>query len=275
MNHTIIPLYNGQFSVRYGSQKPIPSILNIPTFCFLVVDGQGHPVLVDTGFGSHYLPGVDSEYRRESDKELDHAIRKSGFLPDDIDTVILTHLHWDHTGDMALFRSARFLVQARELEYVAKIRPRTFDECAFWPFQWLDLLPRFELLHGNTEIKPGLQVIWTGDHTAGHQVVKIQTSAGDVILAGDAPFNYAYLQKDVPEEFWEACKLEGGKDLLWPSDVRPLIRQFLKQYSQLPHQANPDKQPAAELKSQYRHFFTSHDPRLRKIKSIPGKEGMP
>ena len=197
-------MYNGRFSISFGKQKYIQEIRNIPCFCFLVIDKQGHPVLIDTGFSRHYVPGVKSEYQRETIEELSNAIRKFGYSTDDIDTIVQTHLHWDHTGGMALFRAARFFIQSSELEYIANIP--TLLEGAFCPSHWLDLLPNFKLLHGSTEIKPGVRVIWTGGHTPGHQVVKVQTSAGDVILGGDAPFKNETMHYDVPEEFWLSYK---------------------------------------------------------------------
>ena len=274
MNHTIIPLYNGCFSVSYGDQPYIQPFRDIASFCFLVVDEQGHPVLIDTGFSRHYIPGLDSVFRRADDEELDQAIRKAGYSTGDIDTVIQTHLHWDHTGGMTLFPAARFIVQAGELAYLANISPLGMEECAFPSFHWRDLLSRFELVHGSREIVPGISVIWTGDHTPGHQAVKIQTRAGVVILGGDEPFDYGFMLTDVPDAFWQSYKQKAGKNFFWSDGDRPMIRRLLESHPPPPGVV-PTRQPAAELKARYGQFFSSHNPKLIMIKSIPAKDGTP
>jgi hypothetical protein len=47
MNYTIYPLYNGAFTVGFGSQEVFSNIENIPSFCFLVIGDDHTPVLVD------------------------------------------------------------------------------------------------------------------------------------------------------------------------------------------------------------------------------------
>ena len=268
MNHTIIPIYNGSFTVRFGQQKFFPDVRNIPSFCFLVIDAHKHPVLVDTGFSPQFIPGVDSEYKRDKTNELSNALQSFGYSINDIDMIIQTHLHWDHTGGMKLFPAARFLIQAGELDYIANIP--IIEECSFCPSHWISLLPKFQLLQGTTEIKPGLRVIWTGGHTGGHQVVEIQTGIGKVILGGDSPFNYERMWSMIPEEFWSLYQQGPGKDFFWTGEIRPLIRTFLQQHDHTA-QTPQIKHNISRLKSEANQFITSHDPRLLKIKTIPNK----
>lgn len=44
-----------------------------------------------------------------------------GVAPENIKTVIMTHLHWDHAGNNGLFQNARFYVQQRELDYARSL----------------------------------------------------------------------------------------------------------------------------------------------------------
>lgn len=266
MNHIIIPIYNGSFTVRFGQQKFFPDVRNIPSFCFLLIDEQKHPVLVDTGFNPQFIPGVGSEYKRDTTNELSNALQRFGYSINDIEVIIQTHLHWDHTGGMELFPAARFLIQASELDYIANIP--TIEECSFCPSHWISLLPNFQLLQGTTEIKPGLRVIWTGGHTGGHQVVEIQTSIGKVILGGDAPFNYERMWAMIPEELWPIYRQGPGKDFFWTDEIRPIIREFLQQNDHIA-EIPLIKQNITKLKSETNQFITSHDPRLLTTKTIP------
>ena len=51
---------------------------------------------------------------------LAQTLKSHGLAFDDIDTVILTHLHWDHCQNADLFENARILVHPRELDYARK-----------------------------------------------------------------------------------------------------------------------------------------------------------
>jgi N-acyl homoserine lactone hydrolase len=102
--------------------------------------------------------------------------------PADISLVINTHLHFDHCGQNAVFKHAPFYVQRAELDRAR----RESAELAGW-FDFMGA--RFELLDGDTEILPGLSVIATPGHTAGHQCVMVSTGDGSPdLLIGDAAY---------------------------------------------------------------------------------------
>jgi N-acyl homoserine lactone hydrolase len=102
--------------------------------------------------------------------------------PADIGLVINTHLHFDHCGQNAVFRHAPFYVQRAELDRARIESPELHD--------WFDFAgARFELLDGDAEILPGLEVISTPGHTSGHQCVLIRSQAGPFdLLIGDAAY---------------------------------------------------------------------------------------
>ncbi|MGH3205839.1 MAG: MBL fold metallo-hydrolase, partial [Streptosporangiaceae bacterium] len=102
--------------------------------------------------------------------------------PADIGLVINTHLHFDHCGQNAVFKHAPFYVQRAELDRARRESPVLRD--------WFDFTgARFELLDGDAEVLPGLEVIATPGHTSGHQCVLVR--AGDDafdLLIGDAAY---------------------------------------------------------------------------------------
>ena len=110
------------------------------------------------------------------------ALAELDMSPADISLVINTHLHFDHCGQNAVFKHAPFYVQRAELDRVRRTSP---DHAG-----WFDFMgARFELLDGDTEILPGLRVVATPGHTAGHQCVVVQASDGPMdLLIGDAAY---------------------------------------------------------------------------------------
>ena len=146
-------------------------------------------MIVDTGIRDleEYRkaePGV----KQTPDQVTTAAIKRvMGWEPDDIDIVINTHLHCDHSGSNREFKNAKFYVQKKEWEAAFKsscARRRLFtiklcyDKNAVNYFQW-------NFLEGDTEILPGLRVITTPGHTRGHQSVMFDTKDGVVCVSGD------------------------------------------------------------------------------------------
>ena len=157
-----------------------------------VVTHEGDAVLVDTGVGG---PQAALDDWHVVNRSVADALAELDLSPADIGLVINTHLHFDHCGQNAVFKHAPFYVQRAELDRARREAPELRD--------WFDFAgARFELLDGDTQILPGLEVIATPGHTAGHQSVIVRTDgvpgACDVLI-GDAaytPWVYANPDRD-------------------------------------------------------------------------------
>jgi N-acyl homoserine lactone hydrolase len=159
-------------------------------------------ILVDTSFLS-----VERTWQirrrkitRIPEQELLAALASAGASPEEITTVILTHLHYDHCGNNRLFPNARFFVQREELRYA--LAPTTFDATAYFAPS-LGITPdylgtRFELLDGDAEIADGVKVITTPGHTPGHQSVVVDTAGGRYCISGDAVMWFENLERRIP-----------------------------------------------------------------------------
>ncbi|TCO20338.1 metallo-beta-lactamase superfamily protein [Kribbella steppae] len=124
---------------------------------------------------------------------------------DAVDHVVLTHLHYDHTGTARDFGNAKYVVQEAELDYWTSPWPaRIIRES--WLLEDKDLAQlqdaqadgRVLVASGDATIVPGLSVHLVGGHTAGMQVVRLQTAIGNVVLASDASHFYENLDEDRP-----------------------------------------------------------------------------
>lgn len=260
MNHLIYPIFNGSFTVGMGNMGFFPDVKNIPSYAFLIVNESSRKVfLIDTGFNPAYIPGLESTSTRHEDNHIDSVLARLGYLAEDVGTVIMTHLHWDHTGAMARFPQARFYVQAEELRSLVHLKVN--EECSFCPSHWLPYLDRFELLEGSAEIEPGLKVLFTGGHTAGHQAIEVQTAKGKITLVGDAPFNYSLMWEKIPENFWQLFRTGPGSSFYWNDKVRKQISSYLISNNALTGN-NPARMRFKDIRNIGQLFFTSHDPGL-------------
>src|SRR3989304_3724796 len=90
-----------------------------------------------------------------------------GLEPDDVDLVVLSHLHYDHAGGAQLFPKSELVVQKDEYAYAHY--PASFFE-SFYYRQNFDLPGyRWRLLDGDTELAPGVSALRSDGHTPGHQ----------------------------------------------------------------------------------------------------------
>jgi N-acyl homoserine lactone hydrolase len=155
-----------------------PDGLEWPVHGF-VVTHPGGAVLVDTGVGG---PGRLLSDWRVVNRSVADALAELDMAPGDIGLVINTHLHFDHCGQNAVFPHAAFYVQRAEVSRAQHESRELYDWFGF-------MNARFELLDGDTEVLPGLEVITTPGHTVGHQCVVVRSDDGvSDLMIGDAAY---------------------------------------------------------------------------------------
>jgi glyoxylase-like metal-dependent hydrolase (beta-lactamase superfamily II) len=145
-------------------------------------------VLIDTGIGDKWDARNTDIYRIEHTDTIESSLARAGFTPEDITKVVLTHLHFDHAGGatrldptgkpVPRFPNARHYVQQKEWNLA--VNPNRRSRAAYLPENFLPLQEagRLELIDGDfrLELAPGLglELVLTGGHTPGHQIVFIR-----------------------------------------------------------------------------------------------------
>jgi len=178
--------------------------VQIPIACWLVKTGDGL-VLFDTGVSPRAVPGLlrNDPFARFTDEDLlVHRLDTLGMETDNVDVVVMSHLHYDHAGGAHLFPKSELVVQKDEYAYAHY--PASFFE-PFYYRKTFDLPGyRWRLLDGDTELAPGLTVLRTDGHTPGHQSLLVELPrSGPVILTGDACYWLEHAQRQrVPGVVW-------------------------------------------------------------------------
>lgn len=185
----------GLFNVygpRDGHGRPrIARTIGIPGFLLQMRDGAN--MLIDCGFRSAYAEDVIAASAEDRLNEFGELVNYSprqnvagqlallGLAPRDIDTIVLTHTHIDHIGGLGQFSHCAVCIQAAER---ALARPLYFD--AQSRFEW-PAVRSWRALNGDFQLAPGLRVLHTPGHSAGHQSLLLDLpECGAMILAGDA-----------------------------------------------------------------------------------------
>lgn len=138
----------------------------------VLVQTQHRKILVDTG---HHV----------TRHALLDALQERNLSPTDIDTVVLTHLHFDHVNNVDLFADAEVIVSQRELDYADN--PHKDDLLIPAMIKQQLALMNTTVINAETELDTGVTVVPTPGHTPGHISVLLETQQGRrVAIAGDA-----------------------------------------------------------------------------------------
>lgn len=158
----------------------------MPFVCYLVQTG-GQNILIDTGLPTTFQmpPGRPAP---ELGKSVVEQLAEIGLQPEAIDTVLITHFDGDHIGQLDKFPDAKLVVQQAQYDAAVDGHQR------FAQYRWLWDQPvaRYTFVEGDTDVAPGVQLIESSGHVAGHQSVLLHLpKSGAVLLTIDAVPNAA------------------------------------------------------------------------------------
>jgi glyoxylase-like metal-dependent hydrolase (beta-lactamase superfamily II) len=173
-------------------------------YFFYILRGGGRTIVVDTGFD----PVAGARRGRECLTEPVEALRLLGIDPATIETLLISHLHYDHIGNLGPFEKARLLVPERELSFWTSPVARYggfwhhVEEAEIAQVAAADEAGRVDTYGGApgiaTEIAPGLTAVEVGGHSPGQQILLVDTAAGRLVLTSDAVHLYEELEQARP-----------------------------------------------------------------------------
>jgi glyoxylase-like metal-dependent hydrolase (beta-lactamase superfamily II) len=218
-----------------GKRLPAP-------FIVWYVEGLEKTVMIDTGppnqersqrLHGDFKPAVSKE------QETPQRLRQIGIKPEDVEILILTHLHWDHVGHVDKFPNARIFVSRKEFNYA--MCPLPLDKFGYEVFQpgiepvFLPSIPQFEFLDREEEILPGVKVFPTPGHTVGSTSVEVMTGNGPYVIASDSIYTYDHLKGNPAKKVkFLMPGIYADKEATWKSMEEILRRAKFDIYRVIP-----------------------------------------
>jgi glyoxylase-like metal-dependent hydrolase (beta-lactamase superfamily II) len=183
------------FTTRDMHDGPMPLDYNL-----WILKNAERTVLVDTGFGAR----ASADRGRPLDIDPMEALARIGIDADAVGDVILTHLHYDHAGNIEHFPRARFHVQDAEVAFATGRcmceRPLrvAFDVEDVVALVKNTYAERVRFHDGDAAPLPGISLHKLPGHSAGMQAVRVMTPRGAVVLASDVSHYYANVLRRAP-----------------------------------------------------------------------------
>ena len=153
-----------------------------------VVHHEDGPILFDTGIGIGH-PYIDAHYRPEV-TELSDALSGVGLATSDLVAVVISHLHFDHCGQL---RGLHIPTYVQEAELAASaVEGYTVSE-------WATIAPEdVRPLHGDAQIASGVTALFTPGHTPGHQSLIVELGEDRIVLGAQCAFGAEELLAGTP-----------------------------------------------------------------------------
>lgn len=198
------------FAVKYATREarradhfiggdPHDGPMAMDYFLWAII-GHGRTVIVDCGFDA----AVAAKRGRTLLRDPVESLRLIGVDPKAVADVVLTHLHYDHVGNLDGFPAARFHLQETDIQYAVGRHMRHAYLRA--PFELDDVLGvvrlnyagRMELHRGVVDLYPGISLHPAPGHSPGLQFVRVETARGAVVLASDVTHFYENIETGRP-----------------------------------------------------------------------------
>jgi glyoxylase-like metal-dependent hydrolase (beta-lactamase superfamily II) len=161
----------------------------------LLVRGKAFTAVVESGIGEKWDDKARQIYAIEHETTLLRALAAHGVHPEDVDALVISHLHFDHAGGatrredgriVPTFPNARLYVQEAELTHARS--PNERDRASYLPENWEPYaeVGRLEAVSGEQEIRPGLRVVPLPGHSPGMQAIRIDAEGKTAFYFADA-----------------------------------------------------------------------------------------
>ena len=179
-------------------------VIKAPVYSVLLMHSEG-PILIDLGLNPDGVKEpekawgpraklIKPQLSEEDDVRL--RLKEVGLSVTDIKMVILTHMHWDHTGALRFFNHCPIVVQREEHRFA--FSPDPFLSTPYMPDHFQHPVD-YMFMEGDGFVAAGVSVIRTPGHTPGHQSVLAETVNGKYYLfPGDAMPLMENLERKIP-----------------------------------------------------------------------------
>jgi glyoxylase-like metal-dependent hydrolase (beta-lactamase superfamily II) len=166
----------------------------------ILIQYENKNILIDAGLGNGKLNekmkrnlGVTAESRVEDN------LSELGLTPEDIDIILMTHLHNDHAAGLTKWENDQLvsvfpnaIIYTSQIEWDEMRNPNIRSRNTYWEENWEPVQDQVNTFEKSLTVLPGIEMIHTGGHSDGHSVIKLTQNDESILHMGDLMPTHAH-----------------------------------------------------------------------------------
>lgn len=166
----------------------------------ILIRFSGKNFLIDTGLGNNkYTDKLKRNLGITAESNLVRDLKAFGLTVEDIDYVLMTHLHNDHAAGLTTWDGEKYIstfpnaiIYTTDVEWEEMRNPNIRSKATYWPQNWEAIEDQVQPFQKRLTVVPGIEMIHTGGHSNGHAVIKLTQSDETILHMGDIMPTHAH-----------------------------------------------------------------------------------
>ncbi|GEN82168.1 putative quorum-quenching lactonase YtnP [Sporosarcina luteola] len=166
----------------------------------IFISYAGKNILIDSGIGKGKLSDkLKRNLGVRAETKVEESLAELGLTPDDIDIVLMTHLHNDHAAGLTCFKNDELVstfpnaeIYASQVEWDEMRNPNIRSRNTYWKENWEPIQHQVKTFEDRVTVLPGIEMIHTGGHSDGHSVIKLTQNDETILHMGDIMPTHAH-----------------------------------------------------------------------------------
>ncbi|CAG9622136.1 YtnP family quorum-quenching lactonase [Sutcliffiella rhizosphaerae] len=164
--------------------------IELRTDPILIQTGE-HNILVESGIGNGKLTEKQKRnFGATEESQVIEDLSKLGLTPNDIDIIIMTHLHYDHVCGLTNYDSSKgeyvsvfpnAVIHVSDTEWYEMCNPNIRSKNTYWEMNWQGIEKQVKTFNSEVTVVDGIKMIHTGGHSDGHSIV-VLTQGEDILF---------------------------------------------------------------------------------------------
>jgi glyoxylase-like metal-dependent hydrolase (beta-lactamase superfamily II) len=161
---------------------------------------EGKNILIEAGIGNGKFDDKQKRnYGVHEESEIQKSLEALGLSTDDIDIVLMTHMHFDHACGLTKYENSELVstfpnasIYTSEVEWNEMRNPNIRSGNTYWKQNWESIQHQVKTFKEEIEILPGIKMIHTGGHSDGHSIITLNLNGEKLIHMADIMPTHAH-----------------------------------------------------------------------------------
>lgn len=187
------PLWEKKYPVNEKNQIELPSDP-------LLIQYKGQNILLEAGIGyGKFTEKQLRNYGISDQSQVEDNLAQLSILPEEIDIVIMTHLHFDHACGLTKWADGKLVssfpkakIYVSDVEWNEMKNPNIRSQNTYWKENWEPIVEQVVTFSDSVEVVEGIEMIHTGGHSDGHSIVLFKQNDETIIHMADLMPTHAH-----------------------------------------------------------------------------------